>query len=291
MERKDKIYLMIGFIPTIGLVGLFVYGFIGWNIGISFTDWIGLTPNYELVGIKNYVEIFTDSLFWNSFINNIHILAVFIPATLALGLFLASLMDETAEYGGEWFKNVFLFPFALSYVVTGTFWAWLFNPSTGGINQILDAIGLGFLKGNWITDPDVVIWCIIIVMIWQFAGYVTIILLAGMKGIPESQVRAAQMDGASSFKKYKDIIIPQIKGPFFIAFVVLSSFGIKIFSLVWVLTGGGPGTSSFTLSVNMYEVAFSSAQFAEGAGIATIMMSMILVIIIPYMYKTIYQEE
>jgi glucose/mannose transport system permease protein len=267
------------------LVGVFVYGFTGWNVLISLTTWTGLTPTYEIKGLQSYFSIVNDPIFMKSFSNNIILLGLFISGSIAIGLFLAILLDQMKR-GTGFLRTYFVLPFTLSYVVTGTLWAWMYTPGEGVIDSILGALGLNFLKTGWISNPEISIYCVILTMIWQFSGYTMIIIFAGIKSIPFSQIAAGKVDGAGSFSLYRHIIIPQIRDPLFVAFAILFAFGVKTFALIWTLTGGGPGFSSYVLSLLMYRTSFASFQFAEGAAIATIMILLVLVVILPYLFVT-----
>jgi len=265
------------------LLGIFVYGFTGWNIIISLTTWTGLTPTYEIKGLQSYLMALSNPVFLKSFTNNIILLGFFISGSILIGLLLAIVLDQM-ERGAGPLRTFFVLPFTISYVVAGTLWAWMYTPGEGVIDSILGALGLGFLDIGWIANPRLSIYCIILTMIWQFSGYTMIILLAGIKSVPFSQIAAARVDGATSFSLYRHIVIPQIKQPLFIAFAVLFAFGVKTFALIWTLTAGGPGVSSYILSLHMYRTSFASFQFAEGAAIATIMLMLVLVVIVPYLY-------
>lgn len=136
------------------------------------------------------------------------------------------------------FRTIYLLPFALSFVITAALWAWMYNPSIGVINTLFEKIGLGFLKSKWITDSSIAMYSIILALIWQFSGYTMLVFLAGMRSIPESQIMAARVDGASSLNLYKRIIIPQLRFSALAAFVVLMVFALKAFDFIFILTGG-----------------------------------------------------
>jgi glucose/mannose transport system permease protein len=279
----DKFFTIAALVLILTLVGVFIYGFTGWNVLISLTTWTGITPTYEIRGFQSYVNIINDPIFAQSFANNIVLLALFISGSIFIGLILAILLDQM-ERGTGFLRTYFVLPFTLSYVVTGTLWAWMYTPFVGVIDSILGALRLDFLKFGWIANPEISIYCVILTMIWQFSGYTMIIIFAGVKSVPFSQIAAAKVDGAGGFSLYRHIIIPQIKDPLFVAFAVLFAFGVKTFALIWTLTGGGPGFSSYVLSLLMYRTSFASFLFAEGAGIATIMIMLVLAVIIPYFY-------
>jgi glucose/mannose transport system permease protein len=255
---------------------------IGWNAIVSISDWKGLTESYNLKGFQQYRKLLNDPIFWISLKNNLF-LFLFIPCSIGLGLFLAMMLDQKIRGEGV-FRNIYLLPFALSFVVTATLWAWMYAPSNGVLNSLLRSLGLGSLASRWHTSESTVMWSILIAFLWQFSGYAMIILLAGMKSIPESQLWAARLDGASGFGLYRRVVIPQLKFSFLSAFVILMLYALKAFDFIWVLTSGGPGYSSYVLPVMMYKKTFESMRFAYGSAIANMLLAIVLVIVVPYLY-------
>lgn len=287
---KDKAITFCVFLLIFALIGLFIYGTIGWNFLVSITDWEGLTPSYNIVGFKQYQKLFNNPVFWQSLKNQIKLIILFVPTTLLIGLGMAILLDQKIKAENQ-FRTLYLLPFALSFVVTATFWAWLYNPESGAINVILEKLNLGFLTSGWVTDPSIVLYSIVLALIWQFSGYTMLILLAGVKSIPESQISAAKIDGASAFDLYGRVVIPQLKGPILSAFVVLMVFALKAFDFIWVLTRGGPGYSSYVLAVEMYKTSFGMTKFALGAAVASILFILVMLIVVPYLYLTYEKKE
>lgn len=281
-SREQLITFSI-FLPSVILVGYFVHGLIAWNIFVSFTDWRGLAPQYNIIGLKQYERLYSDNVFSVSLINNILLIAVFIPGSMILGLFLAILLDIVGGRVEGIFRAIYLLPFSLSFVVTAAMWAWMYNFSHGVVNSLFDTLGLDFLKLNWIGDPNIAIYCIIIALIWQFSGYTMLIFLAGIKSVPESHIMAAKIDGASYFKLYTRIVIPQLKYWAFAAFVVLTVFALKSFDFVYVLTNGGPGISTYVLGLMMFRRAFFETDFSYGASIATILFILTMLVVVPYL--------
>ncbi|ADT84574.1 sugar ABC transporter permease protein [Thermococcus barophilus MP] len=207
-----------------------------------------------------------------------------------MGLLLAIMLDRRIRFESG-FRTIYALPFALSFVVTATLWAWMYDPSSGVLNTIFGKLHLEFLKSRWITDPKIAMYCIIIALIWQFSGYTMIIYLAGIRSIPVDHYEAAVIDGASTWQLYRYVVIPQLVKPTLSAFVVLMVFSLKAFDFIWVLTRGGPGTSTFILAVQMYKETFAKTNFAYGAAIATILLLMALAIVLPYLYWSYRGEE
>jgi len=282
---KDRIIIQFIFLISVLLVGYFVYIGIGWNVVVSLSDWEGLVPSYNIVGFDQYIKLLGDPVFLTSLMNNILLMLIFVPCTLFLGLFLAILLDQKVRKETV-FRTIYLLPFTLSFVVTGFLWRWMYNPSMGVINTLLEIIGLEFLKSGWITDPNIALFCVIISLIWQYAGYAMLIFLAGIRSIPESHIMAAEVDGASGFQLYKRVIIPQMKASTFTAFVILMVFALKAFDFIYILTGGGPGYATEILPLTMYKETFAMTHFAYGSTIATVLFLLVMAIVIPYLYST-----
>ena len=264
----------------------FVYVSLGWNIWVSVSDWPEgeLVPSYGWGGFRWYSEMFSDGDFWKSFINTI-LLFLIIPICLIIGIGLAILMDQGLK-GTTAFRSLILLPFALSYVVTGTVWAWMYNPSNGIINSILKLLGVDTSKLQWIADPGTVMICIIIALIWQFSGYVALLMLAGIKSVPQNVINAAHLDGAYAVRTYAKLVIPQLKGAIVSSITVIAMFALRSFDFIWQMTGGGPGNASYTLPVYMYKVTFEKNNFAYGAAISTFLLVLVLVLILPFTWLT-----
>ncbi len=273
-------------LPSIVLVGYFIYVALVWNVIASLSDWVGIRPSYNVIGFRHYTELFQDPVFWISLKNGVLLLLIFVPGALFAGLFLAILLDLKVRAEGV-FRTIYLLPFALSLVVTGAVWAWMYSPRVGVINSILTQVGLGSLAGRWITDPNMAMYYVILALIWQFAGYTMLIFLAGIRSVPESQIAAAEVSGASSFQIYRHVVIPQLKYPAFLAFTLLAVIAIKTFDLVYVMTGGGPaGYATYVLALMMYVEAFGYTKFAYGAAIGNVLLILAMVVVIPYLYLT-----
>jgi len=287
---RETMVTLLFVLPSLVLVGYFVYALIGWNVLVSLTDWKGLAPSYNIVGFGQYVTLFRDQEFLTSLTNNLILILLFVPSSLALGLFLAILLDSKVRGEGI-FRSIYLLPFSLSYVITGTLWLWMYNPKEGVINTLLQKIGLGFLQPGWITDPNIALACVVLAIVWQFSGYTMLIFSAGIKSIPESQVMAAEVDGATGLNLYRRVVIPQLKTSVLSAFVVLMIFALKVFDFIYVLTGGGPGYSTYVVSLLMFRDTFRMDQYAYGAAMATLLFLLTLVIVVPYLYLSSRREK
>ncbi len=274
--------LLIMIVPF-GLVFYFIYIGIGWNIWVSVSDWKGLMASYGFEGFGAYARMFRDSTFWISLRNTLILFSI-IPICLIVGLVLAIIMDRGLR-ATNLFRNLFLLPFALSFVVTGTIWAWMYNPANGILNSLFRLLNWDFLVGTWHTSQKTVMPSIMLALVWQFSGYVALVFLAGIKSVPENQINAARLDGTPQWKIYSRLVLPQLKGPMTTAIVIIAMYALRSFDFIWVLTGGGPGYASHTLPIQMYKETFLSTRFVYGSAIGNILLILVLVLIVPFTYK------
>ncbi len=274
--------LLIMIVPF-GLVFYFIYIGIGWNIWVSVSDWKGLMASYGFEGFGAYARMFRDSTFWISLRNTLILFSI-IPICLIVGLVLAIIMDRGLR-ATNLFRNLFLLPFALSFVVTGTIWAWMYNPANGILNSLFRLLDWDFLVGTWHTSQKTVMPSIMLALVWQFSGYVALVFLAGIKSVPENQINAARLDGTPQWKIYSRLVLPQLKGPMTTAIVIIAMYALRSFDFIWVLTGGGPGYASHTLPIQMYKETFLSTRFVYGSAIGNILLILVLVLIVPFTYK------
>ncbi len=292
MER-DKLYSFLFILPSLILVLVFVYFFNLWTGFISLTDWSDIFTSYNLVGLKNYIELFQNLRFQISMRNTFIFTLLFLASSLVIGFLLAILLDQKIR-GENVFRNIYLFPMAISFVVTGVVWRWILNPGTinnpVGLNQLLDKIGLSFLKSGWYTDPKIGIKAVVIAAVWQMSGYVMAMYLAGIRGIPNELFEAAQVDGANMRQVYWYIVLPLLRPITWGAVIILGHISLKIFDLVVAMTGAGAGFSCDVPALFMYDTTFRGNHFAEGAGIAIILLLMIGVLIIPYLRYSLKSE-
>ena len=266
------------------LVLLFVYGAISWNFVISLTGWEGLRqPDYSSLTTEAYTTLLTDASFIAAFRNTIVLLVVFTALSLGVGLLLAILVDREIRFENT-FRTIYLLPMSLSFVVTAIFWAWMYNPRIGLINESLRAVGLDVLAQAWLADPRFKLAAIIFALMWQFSGYCMVVYLAGLRAIPTAQYEAARIDGASAIRLYRRVIIPQLRASTMSAAVVLMVFALKAFDFLFVLFGVNPGRSADILAVMMYRVAFDRLQWAYGSAVAMVLFLMALSVIGPYLY-------
>jgi len=268
--------------PSLAVIAVFVYGFIGWTIVLSFSK-SKILPLYQFAGFDAYDRMWRQPN-WYVALENLGIYGtLYIGLCIALGLLLAILLDQRIRIEGG-LRPIYLYPMALSFIVTGTAWKWFLNPGLG-IEKVMHDWGWSSFTFDWLINPDMAIYTIVIAAIWQSSGFVMAMFLAGLRGIDNELVRAAQIDGASAFNLYRRIIIPQLRPAFLSAVIVLAHMAIKSYDLVIALTGGGPGNATELPATFMYSYTFTRNQMAVGAASAVIMLMTIMAIIVPYLYS------
>ena len=280
--------------PSAIAIAVFVYGFIGFTGFASLTKWNKLFPDFTLVGLRNYWKLFAHPRFQIDLRNTVVFTVLFLISCLAIGFLLAVLLDQRIK-GENIFRSIYLFPMAISFIVTGVVWRWLLNPGSAelgstGVNLLFDTLGLGFLKTGWYTDPKIGIMAVTIAATWQMSGYIMAMYLAGLRGIPEDLREAARVDGASEFQIYRYVILPLLRPVTLGAVIILGHISLKIFDLIVAMTGPGLGFSCDVPAYFMWETTFHSNRFAQGASIATILLVMVAVLIVPYLIHSIRAE-
>ena len=284
--RLDRWLPRLVLAPSFVLSFLFIYGLIAWNGYLSVSA-SRLLPNYEFVGLEQYMRLF-ESERWMVALKNLGIFStLFIGFGMAVGLLLAILLDQKIRAEGV-LRTIYLYPMALSFIVTGTAWKWLLNPGIG-IQKIVQDWGFTSFTLDWITQPNTAIYCIVIAAIWQSSGFVMAMFLAGLRGVDGEIIKAAQIDGASTFKIYWRIIIPLMRPVFLSSFVILSHLAIKSYDLIVALTDGGPGTATWLPAIFMYKMTFTRNEVALGAASAVMMLMTVAAIMVPYLYSELRQ--
>jgi glucose/mannose transport system permease protein len=274
--------------PTFLITVIFIYGFILW------TGWISLTkstllPINKFAGLAQYKILFSNDRWWLAMKNLTVFSSLFIVICIFLGLILAIFLDQKIRNEG-FIRATYLYPMALSFIVTGTAWRWILNPGLGLQKTIRDW-GWTDFQFDWIVQPDMVIYTLVIAAAWQSTGFVMALFLAGLRSIDKNIINSAKIDGASLPKVYAFIVIPSLKPVFFTSVIILLHIAIKSFDLVVSLTRGGPGFASDLPATFMYAYTFTRGKVALGASSAIIMLLMISTILVPYLYSELRMKK
>lgn len=272
---------LVAGIPMILVVfWVFCYG-TAWTILFSFTN-SKLLPRLEFVGLDQYERLWASSR-WLTSIQNLMIYGVFaLVFTIAMGFLLAVLMDQKIRFE-DTFRTIMLYPFALSFIVTGLVWQWILNPEFG-IQHIVRGLGWESFAFDPLNNPDVVLFGLLIAGLWQGTGFVMCLMLAGLRGIDDDIWKAARVDGIPKWKTYLFVVIPMMRPVFITVLVLVASGIIKLYDLVVAQTSGGPGTASQVPAMYVYAYMFQAQNLGQGFAASTMMLLSVLIVLIPWAY-------
>ncbi len=290
---RDRLTAAAMIAPSVILVGIFVYGFIAWSARVSMSDWQGLIPSYNFVGLENFTQlILHDRRFFIGIRNTGVFSLVFLGGAIVLGLLLAIMLDRKLPAEG-FFRSVFLFPMAVSFIVTGVAWRWLMNPALGsrmsGLNLLFDRLGLDFLVNQWHMNPPP--WGMAFIGIpalWQMTGFAMALFLAGLRSIPEDLREAARVDGASEFQLYRRVIIPLLRPAVLSVVIILGHISLKIFDLIIAMTGRQVALD--VPAIYMWTTTFDANNFNRGAAIGLLLLVSVAILVVPYLWYSRRQE-
>ena len=289
---KDTILAFLLVLPSIIAVFIFIYGFIFWSVRVSLSKWVGLMPNYDWAGLQNYFDLFQDPRFHIDIRNTIIFTTLFVGGCLFLGLMLAILLDQGLR-GENFFRSLFIFPMAISFIVTGVVWRWLMNPAMGsrmsGLNLLFSQMGLDFLVNKWHTTPDWGIAAIAIPAIWQMSGYTMALYLGGLRTVPDSLREAARVDGASEITIYRKIILPLLWPVTLSAVIILGHMSLKVFDLI--IAVAGKQVALDVPSIYMWTTTFDGQFYGRGASVGILLLVSVAVLVIPYLYTSLREES
>jgi glucose/mannose transport system permease protein len=290
-RNKDKILAIILVSPSIIALAIFVYIFIAWSVRVSLSEWKGLLPDYTWAGFRNYIELFSDPRFHIDIRNTVIFTVIFMGGSLLLGLLLAILLDQNLPAEG-FFRNLFIFPMAISFIVTGVVWRWMMNPAMGsrmsGLNLLFQNLGLDFLINQWYTTPKWGIAAIALTAIWQMSGYMMALYLGGLRAIPEELREAARVDGASEFAIYTKVVFPLLSPITLSAMIILGHISLKVFDLI--IAVAGKQLPLDVPAIYMWQTTFDGYFFGRGAAIGILLLLSVAVLIIPYIRFTTRSE-
>ncbi|WP_299664705.1 carbohydrate ABC transporter permease [uncultured Psychromonas sp.] len=274
--------------PTFVVAVIFIYGFMLMNAWLSFSS-SRMLPKYNWAGFLQYEKLFANDRWWIAAENLFIFGVLFIVICLVLGLFMAIFLDQKIRAEGA-IRTIYLYPMALSFIVTGTAWKWILNPELG-IQRLVREMGFESFTFDWLVNTDMAIYTVVIAGVWQSSGFVMALCLAGLRGVDDNIIKAAKVDGASMPLIYRKIIIPGLRPVFFSAFIILTHIAIKSFDLIIALTGGGPGFATDVPATFMYTFSFTRGQIGLGSAASMMMLMAVITIIVPYLYSELREKN
>ena len=287
-ERLGSILPQLLLVPSMFGSFIYVFVFTAWTMYISVSN-SSLLPTYTYVGFVQYANMWKSAR-WNIAFSNLFLFSsLYVFGALLIGLLLAIAIDQRVRFESGW-RTIYLYPLAVSFVVTGTVWSWLYSP-TSGIEFFMHGMGWTGFQFSWITSRDLAIYLVVVTAIWQSCGFAMALLLAGLRSVDQDLVKAAQIDGASVARTYWRIILPSIRPIFIAVIVVLLQFAIKTFDLVVTLTQGGPGVSTTMPANYVYDLMFQRGQIAQGAAAAIMILAALACVLVPYALWQTWRER
>ena len=272
----------IAAIPMVATALVIFLGGSIWTVVYSFTD-SKLLPRLRWVGLDQYERLWETSR-WVVSIQNLMFYGVMsLVFTIVMGFILAVLMDQKIRYE-DTFRTIMLYPFALSFIVTGLVWQWILNPDFG-IQGVMHDLGWTSFTFDPLNNPDTVLFGLLIAGLWQGTGFVMCLMLAGLRGIDEDIWKAARVDGIPTWKTYVMIIIPMMRAVFITTLVIVASGIIRLYDLVVAMTSGGPGgNASQVPAMYVYDYMFQAQNLGQGFAASTMMLLSVLIVLIPWAY-------
>ena len=261
-------------------IGVFVIATL-WTIYHSFTN-SRMLPKSEFIGLAQYERLWNSDR-WYMSIENLAIYGICsLIFSLFIGFMLAALLDQKTRFENT-FRTIFLYPFALSFIVTGLVWQWILNPDYG-VQKIVRSIGFESFVFNPLYNIDIVIYGILAAGLWQGTGFIMCLMLAGLRGIDQEIWKATRIDGIPMWKTYIQVIIPMMRPVFVTTLVIIAAGIIKVYDLVVAQTSGGPGISSEVPAKYVYDYMFSAQNLGQGFAASTMMLVSVLIVLIPFAY-------
>ncbi|WP_227468120.1 carbohydrate ABC transporter permease [Microbacterium sp. YJN-G] len=271
-------YLLPG---AIGFAAVVLVPF-GMNVYLSFTRFRGVgTPQF--IGLDNYTRLLADPTFWTSFVNSLVFIVAMAIIPTAIGVLVAALLFDfiSPRFGARTsslLRGMFYLPQILPIAVAGVLWKWMYQPEYGILNSILDTVGLGALRQNWLGDSDVAIYAVINVLIWLQIGYTVVIFMAGLSRVDPALHEAAELDGAGWITRFRVITLNQLRPEIAVVIITTSVAALKVFAPIFVLTRGGPGTSTMVPAYFSFYNFFTTTQVGYGAAVATVLALVVTVL-------------
>ena len=283
--RGKRLFIATFLIPPLLLYGVFVVSPYAQAFQISATNWGGLSPDFDFVGLDNFSRLAGDGTFWNALRHNAILLVLLPVVTILLGLFFASMIsvggraDRAGVHGvrgAGFYRIVYFFPQVLSVAIVGVLWKEMFAPNSGLINGLLRAVGLDGLAQPWLGDPRFSFWCLAVVLLWSNVGFYVVLFSAAMQSIPRDIYEAALLDGANRAATLFRITVPLVWDSIQVAWVYLAIIAIDAFAVAQIVTNGGPGYSSDVVGLRLYKTAFAESQFGYASAIGVAMFFLTL---------------
>ncbi|WP_293853673.1 carbohydrate ABC transporter permease [uncultured Alsobacter sp.] len=272
LEAIDRHVPVVFPLPAILLVGSLALYPIAYTLVISTRNYdLGLS-NYSVAGLANYAKVLSSSQFWSAFLRTFLFTGLSVVVSTTLGMVMAVILNRDFR-GARWARTAFLLPMVATPVATSLVWMMMFNPTLGVLNYLLQLVGLP--PSLWVADPQLVIASIVLVDVWHSSPFAMIVLLAGLRSLPREPIESAMIDGATRLQIFRLITLPMLKPVLVVVLIFRTIDALKAFDIIWVITAGGPGTSSETLYVYAYNQAFKYLDLGYGSAVIVIFAAIV----------------
>jgi glucose/mannose transport system permease protein len=285
---KRNLVAYIALLPM-AIVVIFAYlGTMAWSVRLSFSS-SKLLPRYDFVGVTQYLTLF-DTPRWLTSLGNLAIIAFFfLLICFLLGTLLAIFIDQNVR-GESLFRTVFLYPYAMSFVVAGLVWQWVLNPDLG-IQHTMHGFGFTDFVLDWVVNPKMVLYAVILATVWHGAGLVMALILAGLRGVDTEIWRATRIDGIPAWRVYVSIVLPMLRPMIITSLVLLSISIVKMYDVVVAMTNGGPGTASEVPAKFIMDNLFERANIGLATAASTVMLVTVLLVMAPVIYSQYFRKS
>lgn len=287
-RRRIHFSPYVALFPAFAIVLLAYVVTVVWNIWISFTD-SKVLPVNTFVGTKQYERLFSTARWLLSLQNVVVFGILFIAGCLILGFLLAVALDQKVRFENT-FRTIFLYPFAMSFIVTGLVWQWIMNP-TLGLQKVADSVGFTWFRFDWIVQSDLALYVIVLAGVWQSSGLVMAIMLAGLRGVDRELWKATRIDGIPSWRVYLHIVIPILRPTIITASVLLAIAVVRVYELVLATTGGGPGIATEVPGKFIMDYLFGRGNIGLATGASTVMFITVVILVTPWLYYEYFREK
>jgi multiple sugar transport system permease protein len=272
-----KSYAFYFILPSFLIYSLFIVYPTASSLYLSLTSWNGISPEIKFIGLDNFKEIFQSERVHNAFKNTIILTVVIVILENIVALGLAILIEQIRRFS-NFFRIAFYLPVLLSGIVMGFIWKIIYNYNFGALSQILDKLGLSQFKVDWLGDSELSIYAIIFATVWKQSGYYMIIYLAALQGVPQELHEAAKIDGANRWQQFRHVTFPLLSGAVTVSVILSTISSLKIFDQIAIMTDGGPGFATETLTYIVYKVAFAEARQGFGTALSLVLFALILIV-------------
>ena len=264
--------------PALALLAVFVFVPVVLVVAGSFHRFGLTSPEWTFVGLAHYARLVEDPIFWTALKNNLFIVVGSIVLHVGIGTALAAALDRGIGIGSTVLRTIVFAPMVVSSVAVGIIWLIILDPNVGPLNALVRLVGLDPPRLGWLGDPTVSIWVVLGIATWQYTGFMMVLILAGLQGVPKEIYQAAALDGATGLRAFWHITLPSIRNVLIVAVLITTIGGIKVFDLIYVTTGGGPANATQVLGTYIYQQGFTLGRMGYADAVSVVLLAIAVVL-------------